>query len=703
MNIEKLLKPGKVAIAGASESDSLGGKTTRYFLESYASHLEDVYFINPVRTEVYGRPCYATAAELPEEIDLIVIAAGKSKVMQILKDAATKKVKGAVVFASGYSETGKDEDREDELALKQFCEAYGIALMGPNCAGYINFVDGIYPFGFQFNKRKRAGKIGLVSQSGQVCTSMLLSPRSEFSYVISGGNSKIVQMEDYIRFLVEDKDTQVVAAYVEGFSDAEKLVEALKKAAEYHKPVVFLKSGRSARAAEVAASHTGSMTGADKNYDALFGKFGVIRADDIEQLSAICNILSLIPKLPGKNAVAVVCGSGGESAISADLCELHGISCPHFTAETVKRLKEILPDYASPNNPLDTTGGVIELAEPFRDALGAILEDEKIAMVVVGMPLYEQTRVDTETMVTAMEMAVKANPRVPMVAVPLIETGRNPGMVERLNAAGIPMLPPPCYAYPVLKKIIDYGQWRTTLPDRSLEIHVPAKEQGKRYALSEGESKKILKKYGITVPKEYVAQSPEEATEYAEKIGYPVVMKVESSDILHKSDAGAVLLGVSDKESVIRGYHKILYNCRNYKPEAKIGGILIQEMFPVGLEMIVGVQVDPQLGPMVLLGMGGIFVEIFKDVALYPAPVNEQEAELMIRSLKAYPLLAGYRGAKKLDVQALARTVAAMSTLAVENKDNLAELDINPLFVYEGGKGTAAADGLAVLKAVPDN
>lgn len=698
MNIEKLLKPGKVAIAGASESDSLGGKTTRYFLESFSSHLEDVYFINPGRSEVYGRPCYRTAAELPEEIDLIVIAAGKAKVRQILEDAAGKKVRGAVVFASGYSETGREEDKQDELELKRFCEERDIALMGPNCAGYINFVDEIYPFGFQFHKRKRAGKIGLVSQSGQVCTSMLLSPRSEFSYVISGGNSKIVQMEDYIRFLVEDQDTQVVAAYVEGFSDAEKLAEALKKAAEYQKPVVFLKSGRSARAAEVAASHTGSMTGADQNFDALFRKFGVIRADDIEQLSAICNVLSLLPKLPEKNAVAVVCGSGGESAISADLCEMKGICCPHFSERTVERLRGILPDYASPNNPLDTTGGVIEQAEPFRDTLGAILEDDQIAMVVVGMPLYEETRLDTQTMVTAMEMAVREHPQIPMAAVPLIETGRNKEMVERLTAAGIPLLPPPEYAYAVLKKILDYGQWRTTAKERSLEIHVPVKEQGKRRALSEGDSKKILKKYGITVPGEYVAQSPEEAVEYAEKIGYPVVMKVESADILHKSDAGAVLLAVPDKESVIQGYHKILDNCRNYKADARIGGILIQEMLPQGLEMIVGVQVDPQLGPMVLLGMGGIFVEIFKDVALYPAPVNEQEAELMIRSLKAYPLLKGYRGTKKLDVPALARTIAAVSTLAVENKDTLAELDINPLFVYEEGRGTAAADGLAILK-----
>ncbi len=698
MDLKKLLKPRKVAIAGASESDSLGGKTTRYFMESFSSHLEDVFLVNPKKKEVYGRTCYAEISDIPGTIDLVVIAAGKASVDKILKGAAEKKVKGAVVFASGYGETGKDEDREDEIRLKEFCREKDIALMGPNCAGYINFVDGIYPFGFQFRQRKGAGKIGLVSQSGQVCTSMLLSPRSDFSYVISGGNSKIVEIEDYLDFLAEDEDTKVIAAYVEGFSNPEKLAEVLKKTACREKPVVILKSGRSRRAAEVAASHTGSMTGTDKNYDALFRKFGVIRADDIEQLSSICNILSLLPSLPEENGAAVVCGSGGESAISADMCEMYGLNCPHFSPQTEERLRQILPEYASPNNPLDTTGGVIEIADSYRDSLLAIMEDEQIRLLIIGMPLYEQVRPDTETIVSAIEMAVKKHPNFPIVAIPLIETGRNPGMTERLNRAGVPVLPPPEYAYPILKKIIDYRCWKNTAKGRSLQIYAPQTFKSGKCALPEGESKRMLHEYGIPVPEAYLAVTEEEAVSYAEKIGYPVAIKIESPDILHKTDAGGVLLSLGSKKAVAEGFRQILENCRTYNKEARIYGVLIQKMLPKGLELIVGVQVDPRLGPMVLLGMGGILVEIFRDTVLYPAPVSIQEAHWMIRSLKSYPLLKGYRGGERLDIEALAETIASISAFAAENRNRIAEVEINPLFVYEKGEGVAAADGLVILQ-----
>lgn len=697
MDLKSFFKPRKVAIMGASESDGLGGKTTKQFFECFADKLDNLYLINARRDTVFGRKCYPCVADVPGDFDLLVIATNKDTVYDAIKQAIPKNVSGVIVYASGYSETGNPEDIQMENDLKKLCNDNNIPLLGPNCAGYINFVDDIYPFGFAFDKRECPGKVGVVSQSGQVCTSLLISPKSEFSYLISSGNSKVTEIEDYLEFLVEDEDTGVIAAYMEGVTQPERFIKVLQRAAALGKPVVLLKSGRSVRAAEVAVSHTGSLTGSDRSFDALFSKFGVIRADDIEELASICNVLALMPTLPKRNAFGIMCGSGGESATYADLAELYGLNCPRFEPETLEKLKKNMPEFASPNNPLDTSAPVLENREAFEAAMRAIADDKNVDMIIVGMPLFDRERRDTTVMVSAMEKVMSMQSRVPVVAVPNIETGRLKEMQKRLSKAGIPLMPSGKLAFGVLRKVIDYTKWHATFDRRLLEIVYPSVKGTGRRTFSEHKSKEMIKQFGIPVPDELIARSADEAAIFASRIGYPVVMKVESADIPHKSDAGGVKLPIENEQEVLAAFDEIMKNSLAYAPDAMINGILIQRMLPKGLEVIIGVNNDPQFGPIILLGLGGVFVEVFKDVSLYPAPINRFEAMEMINSLKASVLFYNYRNSEALDVEALADTIVKVSDFAANSKDTLVEMDINPLFVYEKGKGVAAADALIVL------
>lgn len=698
LSLEKLFKPQRVAIVGASESESLGGRAAAYFHLSRSFKSENVFYVNPKKDTIYGHKCYHDLKDVPAGLDMVVLATSKKTVEELLHTAYEKGAEAAVIYASGFGETGDAEDAALEERIGRFCREHGMSILGPNCAGYINFVDGIYPYGFYFDTSRRPGNVGVVSQSGQICSSMLLSHKANFSYLISCGNSKITTIEDYLDFLVEDSRTQVVAAYIEGITRPEKFISVLSRAANLGKPVVLIKSGRSEGAARVAASHTGSMTGSDKNYDAIFRKFGVIRVDDIEELACVAGTLSLLPKLPEHNAIAVLCGSGGESAISADQCEQYGLNCPAFSKETTERLKTVLPSYAGTNNPLDMTAAPTVDAEMNKNTLTAVAEDPNVALTVVGIPLFDVERTDTEVFVSAMEQLMRERPGTALVCVPNVETGRIPEMVERLRDVHIPVLTPGKYAYETIKKVIGYALWRKKMDSRTLEIASPHPTQGKRKALSEFDSKKMLTAFGIPVPPANVARSEEEAVQFAEEIGYPVVLKIDSAEILHKSDVGAVMLNIGCEKEVREKYRQILINIKDKCPDASYNGILVQKMIPTGLEVIVGVSVDPQFGPMVLLGLGGVFVELFRDVVLYPAPFQREEALEMIRSLRASPLFYGYRGSPELDVDALADTLVDIGRFAVAHRDELLEMDINPLFVYSKGNGVSAADGLVVLR-----
>lgn len=698
MNLNKLLKPTSVAVIGASEKEGFGGDVCRNIL-SYVEDRSHVYFIHPKRDSVFGVPCYKSISDVPENVDLMVICTSQKTVIPLLQEGAKKGVGGAVVFASGYGEVGTAEGKQNEAELIAAAKELDIAVMGPNCAGFVNYIDNVQAFAFISAKRDRKGSVGVVSQSGQLCLSMMDDPGMRFSYNISAGNGKIVQMEDYMDFLVDDEDTKVVSIYIEGVKNADKFAAVLKKAAEKRKPVVILKAGRSAKGGAIAASHTGSLSGSDASFDAVLKKFGAIRVDDLEELIAMSLMLSTMKRMPEKATFASMNLSGGETGICADVGSLNGIEYPDFTEETLKKLKEQLPSYASPNNPLDMTASLSYDADLYAGALRTVMDDPNIGMVLIGYTLLlEIADPCIHYMYKGIEKVVqeKGGNCKPIAMIPFAENTRNPEYQEKLFQIGVPVLPPPVYAFKLLRHLADFIAYEPETKTLELAVGHPKSEETQ--ALSEHESKQELKVYGVPVPDEVIVTSKEEAAQFVKNHPGPLVMKVESADILHKSDVGGVKLNVCGPEAAEKAYEEIMESVTAKRPDAHINGILTVPMLDAGVEIIIGVNNDPQFGPMIMVGMGGVFVEVFKDVALYPAPLKEEEALEMLKSLKLFKLLNGYRGTEKCDIKALCQTIVAISNYAQANKDVLKELDINPLFVYPEGKGVGVADALIVKR-----
>ena len=696
MDLTKLLKPKSVAVIGASEKEGFGGDVCRNIL-TYMEDRSHVYFIHPKRDQVFGVPCYKSVTEVPESVDLMVICTSQKTVIPLLKEGAAKGCGGAVIFASGYGEVGPDEGRANEKELMETARELGIAVMGPNCAGFVNYVDNVQAFAFISDKRDRKGSVGVVSQSGQLCLSLMDCPGMRFSYSISAGNGKIVQMEDYMDFLVEDANTKVVSVYIEGVKNADKFAAVLKKAADKRKPVVILKAGRSAKGGAIAASHTGSLSGSDASFDAVLKKFGAIRVDDLEELMAMSLMLSTLKQMPKQATFASMNLSGGETGICADVGSLNGIEYPDFTKETLASLKEQLPSYASPNNPLDMTASLSYDADLYAGALRTVMDDPNIGMVLIGYTLLlEIADPAIHYMYQGIEKVVKEKGEncKPIAMIPFAENTRNAEYQEKLFNIGVPVLPPTVYAFKILRHLADFISY--TPENKSLSLAVGQKKSDETYALSEHDSKKELGAYGVPVPKEVIVTSAEEAAEFAKNTKEALVMKVESADILHKSDVGGVKLNIHGPEEAVQAYNEIMESVSSKRPDAKINGILTVPMLKSGVEMIIGVNNDPQFGPMVMVGMGGVFVELFKDVALYPAPISKAEALDMLRSLKSFKLLNGYRGGAKCDIDALCDTIVSIADFASANRDTLKELDINPLFVYPEGEGVGVADALVV-------
>jgi acetyltransferase len=656
-----------------------------------------VYFIHPKREQVFGVPCYKSVSLVPDTVDLMIICTSQKTVIPLLREGAAKGCGGAVVFASGYGEIGTEEGRQNEAELIAVAKELNIAIMGPNCAGFVNYVDNVQAFAFISEKRDRKGSVGVVSQSGQLCLSLMDCPGMRFSYSISAGNSKMIQMEDYMEFLVDDENTKVVSIYIEGIKNADKFAAVLKKAAEKKKPVVILKAGRSAKGGAIAASHTGSLSGSDASFDAVLKKFGAIRVDDLEELMAMSLMLSTLKQLPKLPTFASMNLSGGETGICADVGSLYGIEYPDFTKETLASLKEQLPSYASPNNPLDMTASLSYDADLYAGALRTVMDDPNVGMVLIGYTLLlDIADPAIHYMYQGIEKVVKEKGDAckPIAMIPFAENTRNLEYQEKLFHIGVPILPPPVYAFKLLKHLVDFTSFQAET--KTLKLAVGKKKGTSTVALSEHDSKMELEKYGVSVQKERIVTSEEEAAAFAEEMDTPLAMKIESADILHKSDVGGVKLNIRGAQAARAAYQEIMDNVKAHRPDAKINGILMVPMLKSGVEMIIGVNNDPQFGPMIMVGMGGVFVEVFKDVALYPAPLSKAEAMEMLQSLKSFKLLNGYRGSAKCDMDALCDTIVCIGNYASENKDTLKELDINPLFVYSEGEGVGVADALIV-------
>lgn len=690
MDLNKLLKPRTIAIVGASEKAGFGGDTTRNYLK-FSRNLGNLYLINPGRDKIFGRKAYHSLAEVPKNIDLVILCTPQKTIIPLLKEAALKKCGGAIIFASGYGETG-EEGKKLQEELVEVANRLEIAVMGPNCAGFANFIDGIFAFAFLVEERNRKGNIGMISQSGQIVLGGLDSPNMGFSHVISSGNSCNVKIEDYLDFLVEDEDTKVVAAYIEGITKPEKLVTALKKAAEKKKPIVVLKTGRSAKSQELAASHTGSLSGADKVLRTIFQRYGVIEATDLEELMSLAAAFSWLGDLPKGDRCVFMNVSGGEAGVVADLADEYKIPLADMSSETKEYLKTLVPDYGSVNNPFDMTAGIGYNTPVMVDAMKAISKDDNVDAIVVAYTITPEIWDDTIShMVEAVSIARQDQYMKPVLWLPFIEHTRHQGSADILKAAKTPLLPTGRYGCSALKKILNFAN--TQFED--IKPAIPQLKHNNSHALSEYESLNYLKSHGVNIPPQAIASSKEEAVEAVKTLGYPVSVKIHSEDIQHKSDVGGVKLNIKNEEELKEAFETVMSNCRKNAPNARLEGVLLKPMLEMGTEMIIGVKNDKDFGPVMMVGMGGVFVELFKDVQLSPAPLTAKQAEEMLEKLKSYPLLNGYRGSKPRNKQALIDLLVKISQVAAEGKDYIKELDINPVFVTE--KDAQIADALLVV------
>lgn len=689
MNLDKLLKPRSVAIIGANDKPGFGGDTTKNYLK-FSRNQEYLYLIHPKKEEVFGKKVYRSILDVPEDVDLAIICTSQKTVLPLLEDCAKKKAGGVVVFASGYSEVGAEGKILQEELVKR-ADELGIAVMGPNCAGFANFNAGVFAFAFLVEERDRKGNIGMVSQSGQIVLGGLDTRAMGFSTVISSGNSCNVKVEDYLDYLVEDEDTKVVCAYMEGVTKPSQLVETFRKAAKKKKPIVMLKTGKSAKSQQLAASHTGSLSGADRVVRSVFKRYGVIEAEDLEEMMGIATALSWLRRLPEGQRLAYLCVSGGEAGVMADLTEQYQLPLAEYSPEVKAYLQTLVPDYGTVNNPFDMTAGIGYNTPVMVDAMRAISRDENVDALAICYTITPQVWDDTIThMVEAASIVSKDEDMKPIFWIPYIEHTRDVESADALKAAGVPLLPTGCYGCNALRKILDFAVFEF----EDTEGAIPERLHKGSVGCSEYESLCYLDAHGVAIPPQAVAATEEEAVEAVKRLGYPLSVKIHSADIQHKSDVGGVRLNLRDEAGLRDAFRTVMDNCGKNAPQARLEGVLLKPMLKTGVEMIIGVNNDKDFGPMIMVGMGGVFVELFKDVQLACAPLTRKQAIRMIDSLKSAPLLDGYRGSEPCNKEALAELLVKISEMAASGREEIRELDINPVFVTP--EGVAIADALLV-------
>lgn len=696
MSIEKLIRPKSIAIVGVTEKLGFGRSAALSIVKS--SENINVYYINPKREELFGRKCYKGLKQLPEVVDCVVVCIPKAATIGILEEAGALGVKSAVVYASGFAEEGTEEGIELENKLIEISDKYDMKILGPNCMGLLNCIDKVNLWAgvSKWDLDTKKPGIGIVGQSGFITAEIVSSDYFNISYGFSTGNGNIVTLEDAVEFLVEDDYASVIAIYLEGLKNPKKFIECLKKAAQKRKPVIILKSGRSEKGAISAASHTGNLAGSSKAFESIFEKYGVISVENLEQFMCLAQALSVLNgNLPEVPAFAAINFSGGENTICADIAEETGVELAEILPETKEKMKDFLPGFATPKNPLDATTALFHEKDMIVGLLHVLDKDPNVGAIMIGANIRDEQSNMHETLCNAIQEARETGLKKPVFAVPTLEGNRYLDYRVRLENAGVPIMSSVGTTFTCFNKIAKYVEYdyRT----RTLEFEGVEKRNSKSTrALSELDSKIEMKNNGIPIPNQGLVTNIEELEKVIQEMNYPVVLKVNSSDILHKSDVGGVKVNINNKEKAIDAFNEILDNVNRLRPDASIDGILVQEMVEPGVEIIIGINNDDQFGPMILVGLGGVFVEIFKDTVLYPLPINKKEAEYMLQKLKAYKLLQGYRGELQCDINALTDMMVKLGDYAYKNRNVIKEIDLNPVFVYPKGKGIKVVDALII-------
>ncbi|MSP00018.1 MAG: CoA-binding protein [Acetobacteraceae bacterium] len=696
-DLTRLLDPASVAVIGASTRAGSFGERVLYNLRHYGGRF---YPVNARYQTIGDMKCYANVRDLPEVVDCAVITAAREAVEEIVLDCVKMGVGGVIIFASGYSETGKEERIAEQQRLAAIAQESGIRIVGPNCIGVVNatldsritFMD-ITPI-----PKPTAHAVGVISQSGALGMALAqgVVRGLSVSHVLTSGNSCDVDMADYVNYLVEDPTCASIACVFEGMSTPERLLMAAENAWKADKPLVIFKMATGEQGAQAAMSHTGSLAGSHETYRAAFRKVGAVVVDDYEALMETAAFFAKAPA-PKARGAAVVAASGGAAIMAADRAEQQGVPMPQPSDEARVILESRIPEFGSSRNPCDVTAQVLSDPASLGICAGALLNDPQYGVLV--SPMTYGSVASAKRPLVYNDLAIQHG-KMACVAWQT-EWQDGPGVIEANQCERVALFRSMNACFSALAA----WHWRDDKRKAGEQIvpPTPAATVAKAKQLigaatgatvTEREAKEILALYDVPVVGERLTQSADEAVAAAATLGFPVVMKVESPDLPHKTEAGVIRLNLRSAEEVRAAYAAVMANAAKVSPPPRLNGVLVQPMVPQGVELVIGARNDPLFGPLIVVGLGGVLIEVLKDSAMSPAPVTPHEAMGMLRSLKGIKLLEGFRGMEAVNLGKLSDIVSRVSRFAADHRDLVAELDINPLIC--AGDRITAVDALIV-------
>ncbi len=692
MNLASFFEPRSVAVVGASrQKGKVGHEIVANLLGGRFKG--EIYPVNPKAAEIEGLRCYADLKSIGQIPDLAVIVVPAGAVADVIRQCAAVGVKQVIVISAGFKEVG-EEGRKLEEELVQLVREAGIRMIGPNCLGLM--VPGRKLNASFGGALPKAGQIGYISQSGALLAAILDTAKVNdigFSVLVSIGNKADIDELDVINAFGNDNSTKVIAGYLEDIMHGDSFVRRAEQISRA-KPILLMKSGGTGAGAKAASSHTGSLAGSETTYEVAFKRAGIIRCESIKTQFDYAQAFANQP-LPTGPSVAVITNAGGPGIMAADAIERQGLTFAKLAEETIERLSAKLPPEANVNNPIDVLGDA--LPERYEFTLNAVLDDPNVNAILVL--LTPQAMTDCTGTAEAIVKITSPQAEKPVLAC-FLGAKKVDKAIRVLRRGNIPQYDSPESAVTTLKVMNDYVRWRSR-PKRVVRLFPVNRAKVEKIIsrhlrlgqpeIGEVEAKEILEAYGFVTPKGTIATTAEQAADIAEQLGYPVVLKIWSPDILHKSDVGGVKVGLNSAQEVMDAFDLMMCRIPRKRPEVEILGVLVQEMCTTGREVILGMNRDPHFGPLLMFGMGGVMVEVLKDVAFYLAPLTAEEAKEMLLHTRTYQLLKGFRGEERVDIDAIAEGLQRLSQLVTEFPQ-IQEMDINPYVVGPEGVTPVAVD-----------
>ena len=697
--LDSFFAPASIALIGASrDHEKIPGRLLAMLRKN--EYPGKIYPVNPNYAEIDGLACYKSIAEIGAPIELAVVIIPARAVLPALEQCAAAGVKNAVIISSGFAEEGGGSAAMQD-AIAALAKRTGMRISGPNAEGFFSQVQRVAAT-FSPTVDVKPGvvplvattkRIGIVAQSGGIGFAYYHRAKAlgiAASYVVSAGNESDLGAGEFFDYLVQDASTDVILLFIEGIRDVDRFLAAARRAAELKKPVVVTKVGRSGAGTRAAASHTASMAGWSAAYDAVFAKYGFIVSNDLDEALTIAAVLVSNP-LPKGDRVAVVTTSGGAGIWGADAVALQGLQVPELSTQVQAEIGKLMPSYGTARNPIDVTAQGVT-SGGLQTSVDLLTVSDEVDAILVVLSLSSDVRKPFREPELTPVLAAQHKPVVFYSYTVPSDFAR-----RELAKSGVVVLSGLTHVGVAMRRIVDYAKF--SLPKPADETRLPARDLSAHLTspvLSEADSKALLRAAGISLPDEMLVNEKSELDAAVARVGFPIAMKIQSPDIPHKSEVGGVRVNITTKGEVFLAFEALLNNARKHRPEAMIQGVLVGPMAKRGVEIIVGTMTDKTFGPLVMVGLGGVTTELFRDVVYRPAPVSAEEASAMLTGLKAAPLLNGFRGAAKADVVALAQLIADISVLAARYAGEIAEIELNPVLAHAEGQGVTIVDALVV-------